>query len=51
MASATDSTTDSIYSICDRLLATRDPKAISKGLKAMPDVSKAALLPCISPLS
>lgn len=42
MANATDSIAENISSICDRLLATRDPKAIAKELKALPDQSKAA---------
>ena len=42
MSSATDSITRNITDICDRLLATRDPKAIAQGLKALPDVPKVA---------
>jgi hypothetical protein len=42
MANATDSRIKNINSICDRLLNTRDPKAIAEGLRALPDQSKAA---------
>lgn len=42
MANATDSITESIASICDRLILARDAKAIAKGLRALPDQSKAA---------
>ena len=42
MATATDSITENITAICDRLLRTRDAKAIAKGLQALPDQSKAA---------
>jgi len=34
--------TDNITDICDRLIDTRNPKAIAQGLKALPDQSKAA---------
>jgi hypothetical protein len=42
MANATDSIAESITAICDRLILTRDPKAIAKGLQALPDQSKTA---------
>ena len=34
--------TENLHEICDRLLESRDPRAIAKGVRALPDVSKAA---------
>lgn len=38
----TSTTIENITDICDRLIDTRNPKAIAQGLKALPDESKIA---------
>jgi hypothetical protein len=42
MSSTTDSIAENISVICDRVVQSRDPKAIAQTIKSIPDISKAA---------